>query len=524
MSTPTVPARVVQPGLDVRSLGRDGEPLSTSVLDPRDYHVFEARGRCYFFDVSTGTLAEINAFARRLLAACGQHSWDGVGAIMSEEDPEWSQPAAEALIESLRKAGLLKPHRVDAAQQSRFLGALWAHNPRRLQLLVAQLCNLKCLYCYEEHNGSNARRRLMSFEVARAAVDYLVEKSQSRAELQITFFGGEPLLNFKVIQEIVAYCRTIEAATQKTFTFEVITNATLLTEVVVDYLVEHRFSLMISMDGYREMHTHNRPSVSGRDMYDTILANAKRAVAKYRKALPDFPVKLRSNLTHEYHDLEKTVRYLESEGFRTIGISTVDSLPWTEGNLHACTSDDLDEIAAQQESMISRTLDKLKVNEPLSAYENKLMRMLVAEASAAQTTRGLKCGVGRNTNIVDCEGKIYPCHRYGDLENFVLGDIYKGLDRERTMAYYESVNTASVLGCASCWARTSCGGPCAWLVSNPTGTVHLPTHDHCDRIRRGLEQSLALKHEVKLARPDLIDGLEGCGGSCGCNAPTFRED
>lgn len=511
-------------GHSVRSLESDLRmPRVRTVIDPSSYRAFHARGRDYFFDLATGTLAEINSFTRDLLDWCGQGDWESVEQRVRTTYGSWDATGAAGVVAELRAAGYLQHTGFNVPQQREFIDALWAHNPRRLQLLVAQMCNLKCLYCYEEHNGSNARRRLMTFEVAAASVDYLVRASGRRSDLQITFFGGEPLLNFKVVRKVVEYCRSIEQQHSKTFSFELITNATLLDPEVVEFIISQRFSLMISMDGYEEMHNHNRPSVSGKNLYPTILRNAKHAVSRYREELPSYPVKIRANLSHEHHDLIRTVRTLENEGFRTIGVSTVDSLPWAEGNLHACDESDLDSIEAQQQELVDIAINKMKTGKALSPYESKLMRGMLDDASSAGSTRGLKCGVGRNTNIVDCDGNIYPCHRYGDLKTYILGDIYSGLDKKRTMSYYRLVNKASVLGCETCWARNACAGPCAWLVSNPNGDVELPTADHCERIRRGLATALAVRHELKQIRPDLINGLEHCGKTCGCGQAATQE-
>jgi len=487
-------------------------------LDARSFHLFERDGVRYLYDVSSGRLAEVNELLSRLLELCAEHPWEEVEAVLAREWPGWDAAEARAAVDELCSQGFFRYEPVDVAQQRGFLDVLWRHRPRRIQLLMAQMCNLKCLYCYEEHNGSNARKRLMSFEMAKEAVDYLVERSGPRRDLQVTFFGGEPLLNKATIYRVVEYCEGLEETTDKRFTFELITNGTLLSREVVDYLIEHRFMLMISLDGDREMNNFNRPSVSGRDYHDTIVENACYADRAYKRAKLGMPVKVRANLTHEHHDLRRTVRYLEGLGFTTIGVSTVDDLPWSEGKLHACTEEDLDDIARQSREMIEEGLEELRAGRRPSPYVWKRIRKSIAEVESAHVTRGLRCGVGRNTNIVDTDGDIYPCHRYGDMQEYVLGNVKdRALDRERTMAYYRTVNRASTAHCEDCWARYICGGPCAWEVSNPNGTVHAPEEGHCRRVKEGIEQTLVLRKRMQAELPEHMPSADGCG-ACSCGS------
>ena len=275
---------------------------------------------------------------------------------------------------------------------------------------------------------------------------------------------------------------------------------------------------MISIDGCREMHSHNRPSVSGEDMYGRILRNAKRADQAYRRAGIGLPVKIRANLTHEYHDLEAVVRFLEGEGFTTIGVAAIDDLPWSEYNLHACNEQDLDAIREQRKSLLEKGLRALIAGERASPYEARLVRDMMKEIKVTTVTRGLRCGVGRNTNIVDTEGNIYPCHRYGDMGEYIIGNVAAmELNEGRMRAYYEAVNAASSTKCGDCWARNVCGGPCAWEVSHPSGFIMEPREEHCRRIRDGFEYTLMQRRRLTKDAPHLIpEDQSGCGGVCAC--------
>ena len=496
----------------------DGSTTLESALDPRTFHLFTRDGAHHLYCTTSGLFAEINVATLELLRLCREHDWEAVDAISARTNPAWRAGDARRTLEPLIEQGHFRFVPINQAEQAGRLDRLWRHRPRRLQLLLAQHCNLKCVYCYEEFNGSNAHRRLMSQEMAKSAVDYLVHRSGPRTDLQVTFFGGEPLLNKKVLKWVVAYCREIEAETEKRFTFELITNATLLDEETLDYLVENRFLLMISLDGYREMHEHNRPSVAGHETFDTILANAKRAHKRYRASGLGLPVKVRANLTHEHHDLERVVRFLEGEGFTTIGVAAVDELPWYHGTGHGCTSEDLDEVGKQSRRLLEIGLTKTIAGKRCTPYEARLVRSALKAITTTQFTRGLGCGVGRNTNIVDTNGQIYPCHRYGDMGMYTLGNVQNmTLDEQLVRDYYARVNAASSTKCASCWGRNLCGGPCAWEVSDPNGEIWEPHEDNCRRVLRGFEDTLMLRKRLTKEAPELLpEDSSACGDACVC--------
>lgn len=490
--------------------------FQSKVLNANTFHTFERSGEYYLYDLVSGQFFAITEETDKLLSLAA--SLDEAAFRSEIHALGWNFDSAVDAIESLRRRGCFSWLPLDRGQQDEGIKVLERHRPRRIQLLFAQMCNLKCLYCYEEANGSNARKRLMTFEMAKESVDYLVHLSGPRKDLQVTFFGGEPLLNFDNMKRVVAYCKELEAVTNKHFTFETITNGTLLTPERASWLCENKFLLMVSIDGYRDMNNSNRPSVNGKDYYDDILRNALYAQRVYSAAPHNLPVKVRANLTHEHHDMVRVVRFLEDQGFKTIGIAGIHDLPWSDGVLHACNEDDLDDIARDRKALLQSGLDKVQRNERPSPYEARLIREAVAEVSKTAFTRGLSCGVGRNTNIVDCDGKLYPCHRYGNMESYVLGNVReKRLDPERIGNYYRSVNLSASVKCQTCWARHVCGGPCAGESSHPSGSIHEPDERTCRRIRSSIEESLLVREQIKEKAPHLLPkkacGDCQCGGS-----------
>lgn len=476
-------------------------------LDPRSFHAFERDGNWLLYDRATGGLLQIGGelglfFSAVENGATYSEAYQGMrAASKSDEVPRLDEVIG--LIEDLHERGFFRYRPVDHAEQEKMLQGLWRHRSRRIQLLMAQGCNLGCRYCYAWRNGSNQKGTLMSFEMAKRSVDFLVKRSGRRKSLQVTFFGGEPLLNYPVIQQVVRYCRELEHTTDKRFNFELITNATLLTREVAEFLAAERFLLMISIDGWREMHNYNRPSLGKQDDYDVITQNAIYVNRIYQeRGLP--VIKVRANLTDKYHDAKKVHEYLAGLGFKSIGLSAIEPLPHGNPSPSAMTEEQVEEMSAQNERLMMDALSKMERGHGLDSYAVRQLRR-AAEAPSVRALKGVTCGVARNTAVVDNQGNIYPCHRYEGMTAYVIGSVLTGMDREKTMGYYRKVNGNATNRCHSCWLRDHCAGGCAWLLSAKDGTIHDPTPNECDRRRRSMETALFVRQRLRALRPDWFE-------------------
>lgn len=470
-------------------------------IDPRSFHVFTEQGEFLLFDRATAALLEISELLYEFFLEIEENFTDAEELLLDFDEAQRSEVLS--LINDLLKKGFFRYIPVDHAEQEKLIEALWRHKPRRIQLLMAQGCNLGCRYCYAWRNGSNQKRTLMSFEMAKKSVDFLIARSAERKELQITFFGGEPLLNYQTIKEVVEYCKQIEKTSAKTFTFELITNGTLLDEEVVDFIVAHRFLLMISIDGWKEMHEHNRPSLFDNESHDLILKNSAYALQKYREnKLPE--IKARANLTSRFHDSDRVREYLYSLGFSKVGISQIEPLSHSDPSPSAMLDSQVDEML---ESEFVNDLESLRIMENGGvASKSSLFRFSRwTESPRPIKLKGLMCGVNRNTAVVDNRGNIYPCHRYEGMENYIVGNVLTGMDRERTMSYYRKVNGNATDRCHSCWLRDYCAGGCAWLQSAKDGNLSDPTESDCNRRRKNFERGLYLRSRLRTSRPEMFE-------------------
>ena len=472
------------------------------MIDPDCYHIFEHKGDKFLFDVGSNSFCLVNDVLYKLLEIAGTKSRLEVIEYFQKEFPGGIFSEIDNIFDKMRCKGFFSPHFIYERFQQKQLDVLWRHNPRRLQLFVAQACNLKCKYCYAENNESNSRLKFMSEEIAFASIDYLIKKSRRRKNLQITFFGGEPTMNFDLIRKVVAYCDKRGNADNKTFTFELITNGSLLDKEMADFVLDRDFLLFVSIDGWREMNNYQRPSADGKDYFDKIIYNAQYLVNGLRERRSREKVKIRANLTSDYHDVKSVANFLESFGFDYIGIGAITPLAYeATGTPMAMTHEQLDELEEVQGEMLLKAIAEKASGKRPGPYINRLLNKTINNAKRMHTTMGVTCGIGRNTNAVDSDGNIFPCHRYVGMDKYILGNVFEGLNYEKTMGRYQEYNKNAIGMCSKCWARNICGGGCPWEISCPDGTICKRSKAECDRRRKGLEKGLWFYKEARRLLP-----------------------
>ncbi len=483
------------------SVHLDDEAESLSI-DPRSFRVFEFEGDKLLFDRATGTVAGLDEMSFTMLSLLGAgFSVAETVRLCKRSVPGFEEDAVVGTLEHLQSLGFFRYEKVDHDEQLKMIEMLAEHRPRRVQLLMAQGCNLGCRYCYAWRNGSNQKGTLMPWEMAKESVDHLVRNSGNRPELQVTFFGGEPLLNWEVILQVVEYCRELERTTSKTFLFELITNGVLLTPEITDFIAKEKFLLFVSLDGWKEMHNYNRPSMSGEDVYDVILQNALYANKRYEE-LGLNPMKIRANLTNKHHDWKAVGEYLASLGFKVIGVGAIEPLSHGDPSPSSMTEEQVDALHEEISKGMAQTVYKLIDGKETTFFERLQLKKAVMPLSP-HGLKGVTCGVARNTQVVDNKGNIFPCHRYEGMENYIIGNVAAGgLDREKTMAYYLKLNGNATNRCHSCWIRDYCGGGCAWLLSKKDGHLADPTERECDRRRASMERALWLRQKMRTYFPE----------------------
>ena len=465
------------------------------------FHAFRYRDVNLVYDLLTGSILEPTDPVFAILE--GIEKGDRATEIIASAgvpEPELDGMLDE--LEQLHEAGFFRSEESSRAQDLERLVAdgLMAHHPRKMMLMVQSNCNLRCTYCYEVSNGFHGTGSRMDRQTGIDSIELLIERSGERKELEITFFGGEPLMNFPLIGELVEYCRARGEEIGKRFHFQLTTNATLLTDEIISFLVANEFTVMVSIDGPPEKNDLHRVDLGGRGTGAVALANARKLVAAQREAgLREAMV--RATMTHENHDAEALEAFFHEQGFARVmlGVSSgrADGKePWD------VQTEDVESMSESGSRAIDAYADWVRGQGERPTQAGSVERGLheIMRALTQPTTApSVRCGVGRNMQAVSRDGKIYPCHRYAGDEAFLLGTLEEGLDEQKLRDYYDALLRVKEEHCSSCWARITCGGQCPWYISNAEGEILHPDEESCDGIRNGHERLLYAVHELRKA-------------------------
>lgn len=486
---------------------------ATPFLHRNSFHVFKHRNKYFLYDLSTSMLCRLNEFAFSTISLLGDEDLDSAYHELSLEYADIPKEAILSCIDELKAKGFFREQMCSEQHQSHRLNVLWQHHPRAIQMFMAQSCNLLCEYCYAEQQGSNDHDRLMSYEVAKSTVDYLIKSSGKRRRLSITFIGGEPLLNLDVIRKTVDYCESQSKQTGKVFDYSISTNGTLLNSEARTFLAERNFSMLVSIDGYKSMHDRHRPYRSGASSYDDVIENSTAMLDIFKKRGEAWRIKARANATSEFCDMPRIVESLESYGFTTIGIAIIrnscGSTAGQRGDVQSLivNSEKMHELMVFYDKLADDTLASLEQGNELTPFAHRWVSRTLNQTQKNISTLGLPCGVGRNTNVVDTKGNIFPCHRYVGMDAYCIGNIWSGLDKRKTMDYYNECNSTAMTKCGICWLQSKCSGGCPWERSHPAEGLQVPDEAECRLRRSGVERSLWLYNEIQERFPSTFQSM-----------------
>jgi len=462
------------------------------------FHVFEERGEWLLYDPGSGTILAVKAPVGRLLAALEAGAYKTQIAQLAAEEGLALEDLNEELLD-LYVLGLFRAEELETPlDRKRTLAALRGHKQRNLMLMVHTACNLACSYCYEVAAGFHGSGGAMTIGRAIELVEDYIQRSGSRRQLAVTFFGGEPLLNFPVVQAVVEHLKRRGQELDKSFGWSLTTNGTLLTDQRVAYLVEEGFTVMVSLDGDPKRADRNRVDLAGKGATERALAGAERLVQAQRKA-GQREATIRATLSAGNESKRDIEVFLRGRGFRRIMVGEASGRPH-EDPAWALSSEAIEALGAEHDEAISdhfRLIDAGEVSPHAAVFDASLGR--IHEALSAPGAKGVHvgCGIGRNMLAVSAEGEAFPCHRFAGDKAFSLGKIQEGgLDTERLERLYNEVLDASASTCSKCWARFLCGGRCPWYLARPDGSIAAPDKKGCDGLRRGFEKQLWMYKET----------------------------
>jgi uncharacterized protein len=452
------------------------------------YHLFRYRGTPFAFDINTSHFLKVSEAAYDYLQARldGSGDPDAYAAVAAKHGQEQAEKLKGEMA-LLRSKGYFKKQAFtyDDRDNEKLIRSLVKRRTNKIELYLAEACNLRCKYCYVGDNDA-LNNGLMPLDVALAAVDLVFERcSGDEKEISVTFLGGEPLLNKPVMKAVIAYSqeRIRNNGMEKAF-YSLTTNATLLDDEVIDYIKKYNFGLMISIDGPREVHDAMRPMANGKGSFDRAASNVKRLMGRRRM------VTVRCTLSNRYLDIPALVSFFEAFGFTRIGFATCRGKSYGRGP-YDLTDEDQAVVEKHFDDHIDRFFKQLATGEQrkFDPYSQG-----IRDFHNHKTAR-FRCGACRGCTTVGIDGALYPCHRYVGMKEFIIGDVWNGVDDDKHAAYLRGY-LESKKKCEQCWAVHICGGVCPWFVSHEDGSFVPPSDAYCDRIRRSFEKTAWLAYEV----------------------------
>ena len=359
---------------------------------------------------------------------------------------------------------------------------------KALCLLVAHTCNLNCSYCFASQGKFKGDEGLMTFETAKRAIDFLVENSGNRRNLEVDFFGGEPLMNWEVVKQLVAYGRSKEKEFNKNFRFTITTNGMLINDEVIDFCNKEMGNVVLSMDGRKMVNDRMRSNRAGRGSYDTIVPKFH----KFVEARGDKEYYMRGTFTHYNVDFLQDILHMADLGFKELSIEPVVATPEAD---YALREEDLPTILEQYDELAVEMLKRHKEGRDFTFYHY----MIDLDAGPCVVKRISGCGVGTEYLAVNANGDLYPCHQFAGEEKFKVGNVYTGITDTTVCDEFKECNIYSHKECSKCFARMYCSGGCAANAMHTTGSItgvyEMGCEIHRNRIENALMLQVAMREE-----------------------------
>ncbi len=393
-------------------------------------------------------------------------------------------------IEELKAAGQLftedvyKDVVIDFKKRKTVVKALCLH--------IAHDCNLACQYCFADEGSYNGHpRELMSYEVGKKALDFLIENSGNRVNLEVDFFGGEPLMNFDVVKKLVEYGRSREKEAGKNFRFTLTTNGVLLNDEIIDFCNKEISNVVLSLDGRKEIHDLMRPTRNGKGSYDVIIDKFKNFVEKRG----DKSYYVRGTFTRNNLDFTEDFKHMVDLGFKEISIEPVvspDDCPY------AIREEDVEAICKEYDKLALDIIERHKAGKPITFFHY----MLDLNGGPCVYKRLSGCGSGTEYLAVTPQGELYPCHQFVGIDGFKLGDVYNGIEKTLLVEEFKLCNVYAKDKCKDCFARFYCSGGCAANAYQFHGSI-LDAYDiGCKLQQKRVECAIM----IKAALADLEEG------------------
>ncbi len=441
-------------------------------------HQYKLGGYNIVLDICSGSVHVVDDVAYDIISMYAEHSKEDILAAMEQKHSSASpEDIAEcfAQVESLKATGKLFTE--DTFQpMAGHLKAKTAGVVKALCMHIAHTCNLNCEYCFASQGKYHGERAVMSFEVGKQALDFLIANSGSRRNLEVDFFGGEPLMNFDVVKQLVAYARSIEKEHGKNFRFTLTTNGLLIDDDVIEFANKECSNVVLSLDGRKEIHDMYRVDYAGNGSWERIVPKFQKLV----NARGEKNYYMRGTFTHANPDFLKDIQQMLDLGFSELSMEPVVCAPGDKSEL---TEEDLPIVMEQYEQLAQLMLQRDDEGKPFTFYHY----MIDLKGGPCIYKRISGCGSGTEYMAVTPWGDLYRCHQFVGEEKFKLGDVWQGVTNHDTVAEFAECNVYAREECRDCWARLYCSGGCAANAYHSTGSVKGVYEYGCKLFRKRME-------------------------------------
>ena len=470
-----------------------------SVLRRAEYHAFDADGARYLYLVPSAAVFRLNETSRGVLDVLEQGDAEPNELARRLSDRHPLADVRDA-VEDLLNAHAVRV--VDIPVEQPKPGAPRKRIPlTTLVLNVTSKCNLACTYCYEYGEDrivpDGKKPRFMNEETARQSVDFMFAESGDSPTVHLTFFGGETLLNFKVLKTALAYARERAAALGKTVDPSLTTNATLLREEIIDWIVANDVGVTVSMDGGREQQDKFRVFNNGMGSYDVVLPNIRMLLERHRSR----PVGARVTLTKQNLDVLAIYRHLRDEiGFWEVGFAPVTT-SWQRD--YAIQAEGFNAMLDQFQQLAREWLE-FALSGKHHGFSN--VRDTLQEIHKGMS-KAYPCGAGLGLMGVATDGDVALCHRFAGSDSHKLGSVQDGIDYGKQDAFLTAHHIANKTDCSKCWARPICAGGCYHEANTRYGSTERPNLHYCEWIRTWTDTCLQVYGTIAERQPALLNQL-----------------
>jgi uncharacterized protein len=461
-----------------------------------DVHRFNGSNTQYAYLAASGGIISLDTLSALILARLERSTASRPSLISSLEAEGFRALDIAEGLDELCQLNAVHDGRLHSASSE----PLPAEFPLQSMVLnVTNQCNLSCHYCYEFGEDKVAtpegKKKFMDWETAKTSVDYFFDESRGRKSVHITFFGGETLMNFPLLRQVVDYARREADRRKVSIDFSLTTNATLLTPTIIEFLAENAIGVTVSIDGAKESQDAFRVFKNGRGSYDIIEPKIKELLAKHKTR----PIAARVTMTSHAMDVLGTYKHLKHTlGFHEVGFAPVTTSP---NRLYSIAPAGMDSVLGQFQILAGEYLEHAKRGEH-HGFSN--VSDTLAELHQG-VNKALPCGAGLGLVGVGPSGDIAPCHRFVDSDAHNLGHVSTGIDREKQAAFLKRGNIDSKYDCHTCWARPLCAGGChheAFVRYGDTGHANL---HYCDWIRAWTDTCLQIYGTIAELNPAFLD-------------------